>query len=449
MTRLVRRLLLVVALLLFIAIAPAVVLYAIGYRPPTAENRIAPIGVLLIEAIPRRVNVDVASEPVGRTPRAISNLQPGPVDVRLSKDGYVPWEKTLPIEPARATELRNVRLFPENPEQQLILPRVQLASLAPNRSLLAAVDNSQLFHVLDEEGQSVADPVPLPGVPQYLFWSPDSTYVLVEYESGVFDVVNITSELVTRIRLTALTGHRHVQWDSRIPGRLLALTPDEAIVSYNIANATQSRLIENVDQFAVGPRALYVLSQTQDLNVYSLQGDFMEAINMVPDTQVTQLLPSAADGLAVLLADSRLALLSEDGELEDIATNVSQAEWSLDGNILLLQTGASELQIYNVGNERLFHIPLNQLHLVVRLSRPITHAQWYAGGQHVVYQVDDEIVVTEIDTRDHPISYSVDTTNTGDAQVAVGEDGNVLYYLKRSGEQAALHSAALLTPEDQ
>ncbi|MBI3255402.1 MAG: PEGA domain-containing protein [Candidatus Andersenbacteria bacterium] len=120
MNRSFRLALLFVSLLLFLVITPFVVLYAIGYRISPQEARAIPVGVLLLETIPRRADVYLENTFIGRTPRAVPNIPPGSAFVSLRKDGYISWEKHVPINATLTSEFRHIRLFPKAPTRQTI-----------------------------------------------------------------------------------------------------------------------------------------------------------------------------------------------------------------------------------------------------------------------------------------------------------------------------------------
>jgi dipeptidyl aminopeptidase/acylaminoacyl peptidase len=449
MTKKVRRMLLVVAALLFMAVAPVVVLYAIGYRPALNGEGASPIGVLLLDAIPRRVNVDVAEKFIGRTPRAVSNLPAGPIRVRFSKEGYVPWEKTLQIEPTRATEVRNVRLFPEHPDIQPVMPSISSFTISPNRSFIAAFDIRSRLVVINQEGESVIQPITLTAKPASMLWSPDNTFLLLHYETGQYQLVDITDEQQTIRALPQLRGAEHVSWDSRLPGRLFAHMGNGSLASFNITTSMFDRLLTDIHRFALSSRHIYAVTAENTLEVYTRQGHHVRTINGALEHTVDTLYVTPAGNAALLFEDGSLIIVDEDNTLRHVADHVNRAAWSPDGRMLLIQIGSNELYVYNVENERAYHIPLHQLQLVIRLSRPIAHAQWYAGGHHIIYQAEDEIIITEIDTRDYPVSYGVDKTGMDNAHIAVGEDGDIVYYLKTTGARPMLHSAFMLTAADR
>ncbi|MEX1111956.1 MAG: PEGA domain-containing protein [Candidatus Andersenbacteria bacterium] len=449
MNRLTRRILLIVSVLVFLAIAPAVVLYAIGYRPPTSGRIVPdPVGVLLVDAIPARAEVVVDGKQVGRLPRSVSNLVPGEVLVEITKQGYQPWNKRLAIEPARATEVRDVRLFPESPAVEQLLRDVEDFSLAPNRSLLAAVSSDRTLRVISQAGETLISPVALAGTPTEILWSPDSTLILIRYANGAHTLVDVTKKESIETVLPQLASATQTQWDPRVPGRVFYVTPGLALSSTSVLSGTTTTLVPRVASFGVSSRHLYVINQAGEFTRHTLQGQLAHSFDPLTDP-VQGIAVTPAGAVSVHFADGRVGILNDDDELVDIAPHAERVSWSPDGRMLMLQTAVSELQMYNVGNERRFDIPINQLRLVVRLSRPISHPQWFAGGNHLIYQVEDEIVITEIDTRDYPATYTLDSTNTGEAHVSVGEEGETVFYVKRNGDSQNLVFAHLLTAEDR
>lgn len=439
---------LIASTLAFVIIAPVVVLYAMGYRSPFWEPTQQVVGVLQVEAIPQDVMISIEGEKQGTAPRFISNLQPGSLPVLLTKDGYRPWSKNLLVEPGKAIELRGIRLFPDTPLLRTFARDIQTMSLSPNRLLVAAVSTGNVLQVISQETEETVHTIQLQNTPTSLLWSSDSAYILVGYTDGRYDLVDIAQK-APLVRLPDLTGATQPTWDSRVSGRLLVVRPNHDLVAVSITNGSERVLVSDVQSFAVSSRQLYVVTTTNEIHMHRLQGGFVSNLVSGTPENIQRLYVTPSDDIAILFEDTSVALMSEEDELEEIFPSSVSLAWSPDGSMLLVQPTHNELYVYNVDNERLYHIPRGQQHLVVRLSRSITHPQWYAGGQHIIYQVEDEIIITEIDTRDRPVSYTVDTTNRGDAQVAVGEDGNILYYLKQTQDHIELVAASMLTEADR
>lgn len=327
-----------------------------------------------------------------------------------------------------------------------MLQGVRDFSLSPNRSLIAAVTESRTLRIFSRDEKTIVSPITLSAYPTSILWSPDSNLVLVEYPDDTHAVIDVTQQQGRATPLPGLKGAGSLQWDPRIPGRLFYIDENQALRSMSIATGLSSPLLEDVTAFGVSSRNLHVITNGTRYAVYGLQGQSARN-EQVFEVSVQTIAVTPAGAVALRFQDGRVNILDDDKE--SVATSVEKISWSPDGRILLLQTASNELQVYNVDNERRFDIPKGQLHLVLRLSRPIMHAQWFAGGNHLVYQVDDQIMITEIDTRDHPVTYTVDSTNTGDARFAVGEDGATLLYLKRQQASQDLMLSHLLTVQDR
>lgn len=444
MERYTRRILLGTALIAFIVIAPLVVLYAMGYRYGFDGGERDSVGVLLVDSIPKWADVYIEGELNGRTPQSIPNLTPGLINVRVEKKGYRTWQKNVHIRPGRATEVRSIRLFPDRLHVDEIVKDVQEFNLSPNRSLLAVLDSRKVLHVISDTGQQVVSGILLPEQPRQMQWSPDSSYILIEYPHSVYAVINVTRTDGGYQIIPELVNEELVVWDPRVPGRLFVLGSDLTISSFNLATRDRATLVEHVRIFAISARHIYAVNTNNVIGVYNLQGQFQRTIDVRLAKQVERLLVTPAGNIAIVFTDSSLVYLNEDEELVQVHKSVDLASWSPDGKMLLIKPVHNELYVYNAANERLAHIPLEELYLVVRFSRTISHPQWFAGGQHVLFQLDDEIVITEIDTRDMPASVTIDSTNTGDAQVTVGEDGEVIYYLKRNNGRSDLVATSLV-----
>ncbi len=445
MKRLYRQLLFFISTVVFLALAPLVILYAMGYRTGVSNVDPVPVGVLLVETFPRRAELVINDQNVGRTPRSVPNLPAGTVHVRLTKEGYTDWEKNLQVKPGLVTELRGVRLLKEDSIPTAIQSGIELISLSPNRQLLAVYGSKKTLQIFDQGGQPVTAEITLKRSPHAMLWAPNSSHLLLLSSSGAVDLFDVASPARAPLPQPFLTGAQHMVWDPRIPSRILALTPQGVLRAYNTASRASAVIATNVETFATTDRNIYAVDRQHRIKMYTLQGEFVRTLPITLTGTVQRLLLSSDNRLAVQLATHEIFIVRDD-KLIPISPDVKTAAWSPDGRMLLVQPEATALYIYNEADERSV-VPLQALQLVTRLSRSIASAQWFAGGQHLIYQVDDEVRIIEIDVRDHAIDRLIDTTNLGNAQALVGEDGEVLYYLKRNNGSNELVQTSLIIPQ--
>lgn len=89
--------------LCFVATSIAVLMYASGYRI-THEGRIVQTGVLFVNGKPRDARVFVNQNQMGdELPLRLQHMIPGSYTVRVEKEGYHAWEKTLDMRPRETT----------------------------------------------------------------------------------------------------------------------------------------------------------------------------------------------------------------------------------------------------------------------------------------------------------------------------------------------------------
>lgn len=121
MTRTVRRLIFYAFVLIFLIITPPTILYAIGYSFDWENYKITQTGGLYFKTIPP-AQIFLDGKSAGMTPRLISQLAPGEYLVEIIQPGFIPWKKTLNVQPRLVLEARNIFLFPEYIQPALLVP---------------------------------------------------------------------------------------------------------------------------------------------------------------------------------------------------------------------------------------------------------------------------------------------------------------------------------------
>lgn len=434
----IRRVLLSLALTAFAVTTPVLLLYALGYRPA------ARLGVIVLESIPNRARVSVNEQEVGSTPHTVSNFGGQKVHIKIQKDGYRVWEKQLFVKAGATSAITSTRLIPEKPTSRVLVSDISQFSLAPNRILLAAVDNQNRLTVYDESGRLIVPAISLVGAPRGLLWSPDSSLMLISYSNNRHEIISL--QRAQRQNVPALTSilPETIAWDPRLPGRLLALDAESILFAYDTVSAIPSRLAANVTAFALTSREIMLVTNNA-LQTLSLSGELSSHPPIPLEKPVARLIASPNGEGVVIFSDTSAALVVEN-KLVPLVDSVSLVGFAPSGQLLYLQTAPNELAVVNISDTRLRHVPLQRFQLVTRTSQLISHPQWFAGGEHLVYQIGDQIVLTEIDTRDHAVSEIIDSTNLSDAQVFVGADGETLFYLKKEGDSVDLVRTELVIP---
>jgi len=109
------RLLITLAIALLLAAGTFVAIrFAKGYRLNFGEKKVTPTGLLLANSYPEAASVYI-NEKLTTATNDTLHLPPGEYQVKILKDGFIPWEKKLTLEKEIVTQT-NARLFPSVPD---------------------------------------------------------------------------------------------------------------------------------------------------------------------------------------------------------------------------------------------------------------------------------------------------------------------------------------------
>ncbi len=126
MEKRVRTILFFIFLLIFIVIAPLLTLYVQGYRFDFENKKLTQTGALFIKTIsPKQAEIYIDNKLIQKTDfffssALIENLLPKKYNIKVQKQDYYAWEKNLEIKEKQVTEAKNIILFPQDPNFQLL-----------------------------------------------------------------------------------------------------------------------------------------------------------------------------------------------------------------------------------------------------------------------------------------------------------------------------------------
>src|SRR3989344_699546 len=115
MTLRARRIVYSLFIIVFLGVAPLIILYTQGYRYNPKHQRLDPTGTLVVSTVKKGATIALKGEADKFTPpKTLQAVIPGTYTIRLSKDGYKPWEKKLSVKAGEAVFVSNIRLWRES-----------------------------------------------------------------------------------------------------------------------------------------------------------------------------------------------------------------------------------------------------------------------------------------------------------------------------------------------
>ncbi len=202
-----------------------------GYSFSPREGRILGTGIIAVASLPTGASVYIDGHLTTATDTTIASLSPKSYKIRISKEGFIPWEKTVEVREGLVTDIK-ATLFPSLPTlfpltyngatNPTLSPDGQnLAFGVPTSSDSARIKSGIWVWTFDsgpiafargaQPHQIVASTPTLDFSQSQLKFSPDSKQLLVTlYEDKVIDQAHIRNYLLSLNSLISQTDLRDI-----------------------------------------------------------------------------------------------------------------------------------------------------------------------------------------------------------------------------------------------
>lgn len=383
----------------FLVTAPLLVLYTAGYRFDVAHGRIVHTAVLSIASTPRNATVLVDETTyTDRTPAVIDTILPGEHLVRLEKTGYLPWETSLSFESREARVMGPISLFLDTqPELQEVLPGMIVSAHSESNRFAYVSQESSWLEVwlvdISLEEKKLLMRLPFDAREQYsLTWSTHGTYILLEqiHDSQSDLYVTRVADGVAQELPVEVTNSQSYWWDLERDDVIYVRTK-AGLVRANVQSGSAEILDIEADLVTTYNNQNIILSQSNNRAVISSHdGTTASIITYLPLGNYE--LVTAPKGLLGLHDEQRNRFVLIDLEKRDqpilLNEEVNLWKWSADDNTLLFSSG------YDL---KRYIRSIHETQTITRLSKPITHLDWYPSGSTILYQSDGAIEALNTD----------------------------------------------------
>lgn len=194
-----KRFIITITTLLFIgATASLAIFFAKGYTFSSKEKRIVGTGILTVSSEPDAASIYLDGHLTTATNATIPSLSPKAYSVKIVKEGFIPWEKTVTVKESLVTELK-ITLFPAIPTiYPLTFTSVAKPLLSPDGGKLvyivpggkkagiwvwSMVKNQPLSFARNSEPHQVTAGSTIDFSKADLKWSPDSKQILATIDN--------------------------------------------------------------------------------------------------------------------------------------------------------------------------------------------------------------------------------------------------------------------------
>lgn len=399
MTLLHRRLLVLALLLVFAVSAPAIILYAAGYRYNTRLHRIEQLGLLYVTTVPNgtKLTVDGQSYSVNKE-LVVDDLRAGTYDITISKDGYHSWSKQLDIASGQSTFVRNLNLFKDTDAQPREIFVDPLSMPATTAKWMVFAKSDYLFAMRREPYELTDIALPSVGTSVEEMRVDDTADVAVFRQGQRWYRASLTSGEVTSLSLPAGLKVAHI-----IPrdAQYFLLT-DTEILRWNTSQEPQTlvKQLAAQDVYPGDGGTYWIISKDASAKrafLYELPSQNGREVFLTSFPYGKDIRIADVDHRFLTIADaSNAALYLVDAQpvtpVSVTLNGVHTFAWSRNHEDLLTATDF-ELAIQHVSHGKTQEI-------LTRLSTPILDAAWDVNEQQVFFVTSDGLFAIERDARD-------------------------------------------------
>lgn len=314
-----RRIILTGTILFFIIVTPIALLYSYGYSFDWQKKKVVLTGGFYFKSLPKKADVYLNNKFKEKTPVFIKRLLPKEYQVKIIKDGYHSWQKSLRIESKLVTEVKNILLIPLNPEIKVVDEALlidfsleEFTQIEESNNVFYIQEPSYILYKTNKENsfQEQISLTPLPINHQY------QTFASINEQIAVLDENKQLYLLNPEIKTFQLINQNVQGLQFSNDNKLLYFTLSEIWVYYLNKENNQQELITRLSQ-EIKQAIWYnktnehiIFSVGQNIKITELDGRNGRNTNDLIELNFNQMAYSEDDELLYLIKDKQLLSIS-------------------------------------------------------------------------------------------------------------------------------------------
>lgn len=479
---------------LFLVVAPVVILRARGYQFDFASGVFVYSGTVTIKSNPQDFNVfvngeETASKKLNRVNNSynVGGLRPQSYEIRVEAPDYQSWSKKADVHSGVATEFWNVLLVRNSYDKtDYNTPEAEKFFTSPNNKLLAYSQQSEgnlSVGILDLKTSTLKNSFSVPDYrllssdeKENIEWSPsDSTLISIPAEK--IETVSVEKKPTTLFKKPLPLPQpekKHVYFIYDVEKNTTA-NLNEIFSLDDISNVRWDPQDKNFLFFLSG-NSLYRANFTDrnslflvssDISAFDLTSSFVyfcdSANNLVfrnsldgkdEKEQITSSFPeeNSAVERMVIYDEARIALMTKEkkliifnqGERDDyfkkIGDSTEGMQFSDDGKKIIFWNNneiyAYFLRDWKVQPER----QEDQLIGLTRYSETLRNVQWFKDYEHIIFSVGRSVKIIELDNRDRINCLNLLEASLDNVSVIYNSSLEKLFFTDKKDDSTSLFS---------
>lgn len=264
----------VVATLAVIIIATVTIFFMLGYRLDSVNGRLQQGALLQFDSNPNGADVYIDDRAIGSRTATKQTVMAGTHSIKIARQGYQDWNRTVDLAAGTLTWLDYIRLVPNDRPVQTVTTYETLvnATISPDSKWALTQEKADVpsFHLVDLRSEDVKSSVI--ALPQDLYtdattegvthafslltWDNSGRYTLVKhmFKDQTEWLVMDTQNLAQSVNITRLlsVGFKDLQFSGTSGKIFYGLTDDGTIRKVDLSAGTISRsFVTHVDSFTL------------------------------------------------------------------------------------------------------------------------------------------------------------------------------------------------------
>ncbi|MFC1622925.1 PEGA domain-containing protein [Patescibacteria group bacterium] len=464
---------------LFLATAPTIFFYAMGYRFNTERGIFIYSGSFTIKSNPQETEILIDKETV---PKGIVNflnysyhidgLKPGEYQLELKHPNYQTWHKKASIHSGISTEFWNIFLARENyTRKEYLVSPVAKFFISPREENIAIVkDNEHLeIEVLNTKEELTIEIIQ---DENYYFsrdlnynieWSPKGDRLLIpvltreNHEKNYLIAALKGSEAINLNEFLEAPEMKNVRWDPSEKNHIFYISENK-LFKANIENPLEEKILfsENVSNYDISGNEIYFIKNTNgiiyesDVNGRSTKQISTTSLQDINFTEL-KIIAYDKDRIAIITGDKDLYIYNKNENVfyNKLSNNVLGVHFSNDGKKLVYWT-KNEILVYFAREwETQPQREENQIIQITRSFSAIDNVQWFKDYEHIIYTNDGKIRIIELDRRDYRNMANLAELNIQDSKSVYNHSKNIIYFTDSTNENIDLNAINLSEEDDE
>lgn len=431
---------------IFFVSTPLVILYASGYKisfkNPSGFRLIQKTGMIFLKTEPDQAEIYINGKPkkpliknifsgnkgLTKTPAKIKGLLPGKYKIKLSLDGYWPWEKNVEVEPGQITHLNDIKLFKKDTPLLMAGSQIQEIKPSPDNKKIYLPKNGKIVGLKSSNVYEIAES----DQEDIIRWSPDSRKLITG--GLIYDLRDPGGEI--DLERVLGRGVENIRWPENNSKQIIYLH-NSSLNSFDLSSQESKTLIKGEDfiDFMMKDAYLFYASlgrNSTNIKMYSFQDERILKNIGLPYSQEYRF-KKAENGLISLYDKNYRILFLIDpmslmSPVKEIVNGLKYYDWMNNEKLLY----ANDFEIW------LLNMDKREKKLITRISSPITGIISTSDEKYIIYSTERAIKVIELGENDKMSTTELVKMEKVSSPV-LSNDGRRVFFMGKAGKQSGLY----------